>query len=94
MMKIVSRYAQDHQFQLVFDVAGQPNNIYFASNTIDITRDIISLYDQQNPAAATTSSTSGPEPARTAPAGSVRPAPAGGATRPAAPAAANTTGPK
>src|SRR6185437_676046 len=39
MMKIVSKYAQDHQFQLVFDVAGQPSNIYFASNTIDVTRE-------------------------------------------------------
>ena len=93
MMKIVSKYAQDHQFQLVFDVAGQPNNIYFASNTIDITRDIISLYDKENPSSAPTSSTSTPVPSHAAPAaGATRPAP--GATRPAPPAAANTTGPK
>jgi outer membrane protein len=67
MMKIVSKYAQDHQFQLVFDVAGQPANIYFASNTIDITREIISLYDQENPAPAATSTTSAPAPSRAAP---------------------------
>jgi outer membrane protein len=93
MMKVVSKYAQDHQFQLVFDVAGQPNNIYFASNTIDVTRDIISLYDQENPSSGATSSTSAPSPTRTAPApGAARPGP--GAIRPAPPAAANTTGPK
>lgn len=67
MMKIVSKYAQDHQFQLVFDVAGQPSNIYFASNTIDITREIISLYDQEHPASAVTSGTSGPAPSHAAP---------------------------
>jgi hypothetical protein len=70
MMKVISKYAQDHQFQLVFDVAGQPANIYFASNTIDITRDIIALYDQENPGSTPTSSatiptkSSAPAPAR------------------------------
>jgi len=83
MMKIVSKYAQDHQFQLVFDVAGQPSNIYFASNTIDVTREIISLYDQEYPASAVTSGTSRPATSHAAP-------PAG-ATRSTTPA--NTTRP-
>lgn len=60
MMGVVTKYAQDHHFQLVFDVAGQPNNIFFASNTIDITRDVIALYDQENPATGQTSGLSGP----------------------------------
>jgi len=99
MMKIVTRYAQDHQFQLVFDVAGQPTNIYFASNTIDITRDIIGLYDQENPGSATTSKsttgTSAPAPARTTPpAGAMRPVPTPGATHTGPPAAASGAGPK
>jgi outer membrane protein len=71
MMKIVSKYAQDHQFQLVFDVAGQPQNIFFASNTIDITRDIIALYDQESPGAGTSTSSapasSHPRPPASAP---------------------------
>lgn len=85
MMQIVTKYAQDHQFQLVFDVAGAPNNIYFASNTIDITRDIIALYDQAGPAASTTSKTpsSAPVAPRPAPAGVMRnPAPATHGTTP------------
>jgi outer membrane protein len=93
MMKVVSKYAQDHQFQLVFDVAGQPTNIYFASNTIDVTREIISLYDQENPGSGATSSTSAPPPTRTAPApGGARPAP--GPMRTTPPPAANAPGPK
>jgi len=85
MMKIVSKYAQDHQFQLVFDVAGQPSNIYFASNTIDITREIISLYDQEHPASAVTSGTSGPATSHTAPpAGATRSTTPTNTTRPPA----------
>ena len=94
MMKVVSKYAQDHQFQLVFDVAGQPTNIYFASNTIDITREIISLYDQENPVSATTS-TSAPAPARTTPPpGATRPGLMPGGSHSTPPAAASGTGPK
>lgn len=85
MMKIVSKYAQDHQFQLVFDVAGQPSNIYFASNTIDITREIISLYDQEHPASAVTSGTSAPATSHTAsPAGATRPTTPANTIRPPA----------
>jgi outer membrane protein len=68
MMKAVSKYAQDHQYQLVFDVAGQPENIHFASNTIDITRDVIALYDQENPATAASSSAAPRSSRPTAPA--------------------------
>jgi outer membrane protein len=68
MMRVVSKYALDHQYQLVFDVAGQPENIHFASNTIDITRDVIALYDQENPATATSSSAAPRSPRPTAPA--------------------------
>lgn len=94
MMRIVSKYAQDHHFQLVFDVAGQPQNIYFASNTIDITRDIISLYDQENPGSAATPTTSAPAPSHVAPgAGATHSTPpAGGQSTP--PAASHTTGPQ
>jgi hypothetical protein len=65
---------------MVFDVTNgaQGNNLLFASTSIDITRDIISLYDQTAAAApaAKTSETPAPAAAR-------RPA----APAPAAPAA-------
>jgi outer membrane protein len=49
MMQVVTRYATDNQYTMVFDDSGQPNNILFASNAIDITREVIALYDKAAP---------------------------------------------
>ncbi len=47
-MQVVNKYANDNKITMVFDVTNgaQGNNLLFASTSIDITRDIISLYDQ------------------------------------------------
>lgn len=49
MMQILQKYANDKQLTLVLDVSGQPSNILFASSTVDITRDIIAMYDAAPP---------------------------------------------
>jgi hypothetical protein len=72
----------------VMDVSGQPNNVLFASNTIDITRDIIALYDSAAASAPLSApAAAAPKPAAAAP----RPvvptaAPSPAAPKPAAPA--------
>jgi outer membrane protein len=84
IMQVLNKYASDKQYTMVFDVSGQPNNILFASSGIDITREIITMYDASAPAApaaaakppaappaATTSA-----PKRTAPAAPAATAPA------------------
>lgn len=76
IMQVVTRYATDNQYAMVFDVSGQPNNILFASNAVDITRDIISLYDK----AAPVTPTAPPAAPKAAPAA---PKPAGPASAPA-----------
>jgi outer membrane protein len=43
---ILDAYAGDHQMALIFDVSGQPNNILFATSQMDITKQMIALYDQ------------------------------------------------
>jgi outer membrane protein len=81
IMQVLNKYASDKQYTMVFDVSGQPNNILFASSAIDITREIITMYDaseQSAPAAA--------KPPATPPATTSAPAPKRAA--PAAPAAA------
>jgi outer membrane protein len=76
MMQVLQKYASDKGLTMVFDVSGQPNNVLFASNTIDITRDIIALYDSAPP---TTSAT----PAAKPPANAPTAAPAAAPRRPA-----------
>jgi outer membrane protein len=71
MMQVLQKYASEKQLTMVFDVSGQPNNILFASNTIDITRDIITMYDAAAPATSVTSkpaASSTPAPAPKPPA--------------------------
>jgi Skp family chaperone for outer membrane proteins len=54
-MPVVAAYAGAHSDILVIDVSGQPNNVVFSSGPLDITKEIISLYDSgvnPQPAAA------------------------------------------
>ena len=60
IMQVLTKYSTEKQFTMVFDDSGQPNNILFAATAIDITRDIIAMYDAQAPG--------GPAPAAAAPA--------------------------
>ena len=82
IMQVINKYAADNQYAMVFDVSGQPNNIMFASAAVDITRDIIAMYDKAapgTPPAAPKPATSTQKPAT--PAAAAAPKPAG----PAAP---------
>jgi len=46
MMAVLNKYAQDNGYVLVIDVSNPQTPVLFASNTIDITRDVIGLYDK------------------------------------------------
>lgn len=78
MMQVIQKYANEKQLTMVMDDTGQPNNILFASNTIDITRDVIALYDAAPPATTVTSAPKAPA--------SPAPRAAAPAPRPTAPA--------
>jgi outer membrane protein len=49
MISILNKYSTDNGFALVLDISSQQTPVLFASNTIDITRDIIALYDKTSP---------------------------------------------
>jgi outer membrane protein len=76
MQAVIERYAHDHGYVMVVDVSNPQSPIFYASPSIDITKEIIELYDQS------TAAMSGPAPA-TPPAAK---APATGAPPPAKPA--------
>ena len=46
MLQVINKYSADKGYVLVLDVSAQTTPVIFASNTIDITRDIIDLYDK------------------------------------------------
>ena len=49
MMDVLDRYARENGFVAVFDSSAQNSPIIYASNNVDVTQDIIRLYDQQYP---------------------------------------------
>ena len=62
MMAVIDKYAKDNNYVLILDVSNPQTPVLYASNTIDITKDIIDLYDKANPGggAAPTTTTSAP----------------------------------
>ena len=48
MMQVIDKYAQANGFSVILDVSNQNTPVLYASNTIDITKDIIELYDKSN----------------------------------------------
>jgi outer membrane protein len=67
MMEVIDRYARENNLAVVLDVSGQGGVVY-ADPSVDITQDIIRLYDQAHPVSAT------PRPAQQPP-GQTRPQP-------------------
>ncbi len=85
MMAVIDKFAQQNGFAIVLDVSNQNTPVLYASNTVDITKEVIDLYDKTvftaQPAA------SRPAPAASRPA-SAAPAPAPAPKPAAAPPAA------
>ena len=81
MMAVIDKFATERGYALILDVSSPQTPVLYAANAIDITRDIVDLYDKNAGAAA---------PAATAPAtggAAVRPAtPPSAVPRPTAPA--------
>jgi outer membrane protein len=97
MMTIIDKYARDNGFHIILDISSPQTPVLFATNAVDITQEIVKLYDAQAPAAATPPATSAAPPAAAPKPGAATTTttPAGGAiTRPPASIAPGTTAPK
>jgi outer membrane protein len=75
MMAVLNKYASDNGYVLVIDVSNPQTPVLFASNTIDITRDIIALYDKNSTASSPAPATAAPKPAAPAAPKPAAPAP-------------------
>jgi outer membrane protein len=71
MMAVIEKYAKDNGYTMILDVSNPNTPVLYASSGIDITQDIVSLYDK-------TSSNGGPATPTAAP-GTPKPGTTGGA---------------
>jgi outer membrane protein len=46
MMVVIDKYAKDNGYTLILDVSNPNTPVLYASNTIDVTKDIVDLYDK------------------------------------------------
>jgi len=46
MMAVIDKFAQQNGFAIVLDVSNQNTPVLYASNTVDITKEVIDLYDK------------------------------------------------
>ena len=79
MLALIDKYAKDNAYSVILDVSSPQTPVLFASNSIDITKDLVDMYDKNAPnmTAAPASASSAPRPTQAAP-----------PKRPGAPAAA------
>lgn len=80
MVDVLDRYSRENGFSVVLDVSGQNSPILYASNQIDVTQEIVRLYDQEHPVKAGAAPST---PATTKPASApAKPAPTTTPTKP------------
>jgi outer membrane protein len=72
IMAVIDKYAKDKGYSLILDVSSQQaSGVLFATNDIDITGDIIKLYDQNAPGGASGAPAAAPKPPAPKPAAPV-----------------------
>jgi outer membrane protein len=49
MMDVLDKYSKENGFVMILDTSAQQTPVVYAANGIDVTQDIIRLYDQGNP---------------------------------------------
>jgi outer membrane protein len=68
MIQVVNKYAKDNGYVLVLDDSSQQTPLIYASSTVEITKDIIELYDKNGPSTAASPGTAAaPAPKPVAP---------------------------
>ena len=67
MMDVLDRYSRENGYVAVFDTSTQASPIIYAANTIDVTQDMIKLYDQAYPVKAGAAPATKPAAAKPAP---------------------------
>ncbi len=69
MLDVIDKYSKENGYAIVFDISAQNTPVVYAANHIDITQDIVKLFDQAYPVKAGTATPrpATPRPATTTP---------------------------
>lgn len=67
MMAVIQKYAVDKGYAMILDTSNQQTPVIWASDTVDVTRDVIALYDQNAPSMAAPPATPSATGGRTTP---------------------------
>jgi outer membrane protein len=75
MIDVLDKYSKEHEYGAILDTSAQNTPVVYAANAIDVTQDIIRLYDQNYPvkAGAPKSSSAAPKAAAPKPATPAQP---------------------
>jgi outer membrane protein len=68
MMAVIDKYAKDNSFTMIMDVSSPQNPVIYAADSIDVTKQIIELYDKNAPTTPTAAPKSAAVPPSGAPA--------------------------
>jgi outer membrane protein len=63
LVDVLNKYSRDNSYSLILDTSSQQTPVLYAANQIDVTQDIIRLYDQSYPVKAATAAPPRPTPA-------------------------------
>lgn len=66
IMAVIDKYATDNGFAIIIDVSSQQSPVLYAATSIDITREVVNLYDKNAPGAAPAAPAAAPAPAKKA----------------------------
>ena len=64
MLAVLDKYAKDNGYAVILDVSSQQTPVLFAATSIDVTREVVDLYNKNAPAAP---ASTGAAPTSTAP---------------------------
>ncbi len=49
MMAVIDKYAKDNGYSLILDVSSPQNPVLYAGNNIDVTQEVVGLFDKNSP---------------------------------------------
>jgi outer membrane protein len=84
MLAVLDKYAKDNGYAVILDVSSQQTPVLFAANSIDVTREVVDLYNKNVPPAGAAPAGTTPAPAKSVPPAATTPGPVKSITPPAA----------